>query len=199
MPPSPSSPSSADPKTPRRGQVGAGHVLRLADLSARKPTRFALEPDAATLNSLGASLDLLELRKLRFAGALHPSGGKDWRLEATLGATVVQSCSVTLTPVTTRLEETVTRRYLADWVEPDASEVEMPEEDDVGPIPATLDLEALLAEELALALPLYPRADGVALGAAVFTEPGKAAMTDEDARPFAALGQLRTVPKPDGS
>lgn len=199
MPPSPSSSSPSAPKASGSGRGGAGPVLRLSDLPARKATRFALEPDGPTLNRLGASLALLDLRKLRFAGALHPTGGKDWRLEATLGATVVQPCSVTLTPVTTRIEETVTRRYLADWSEPDASEIEMPEEDDTGPIPATLDLEALMAEELALALPLYPRADGVALGAAVFTEPGKAAMTDEDARPFAALGQLRPVPKPDGS
>lgn len=172
-------------------------MLRIADLSARKPTRFVLEPDAGTLEGLRAELDLLDLRKLRFAGALHPAGGRDWRLEASLGATVVQACGVTLAPVTTRIDETVTRRYLADWTEPAAAEVEMPEEDDAGPVPETIDLGALMAEELALALPLYPRAEGVALGAAVFTEPGKAAMTDADARPFAALQALRLVTKPD--
>jgi uncharacterized metal-binding protein YceD (DUF177 family) len=174
-------------------------VLRLAELPARKPTRFALEPDADALEALRAELGLEDLRKLRFAGTLHPAGGKDWRLEANLGATVVQACGVTLAPVTTRIDETVTRRYLTDWVEPEASEVEMPEDDDAGPVPDTLDLGALMAEELLLALPLYPRAEGVSLGPAVFTEPGKAAMTDADARPFAALQNLRLATKPEES
>ena len=35
-------------------------------------------------------------------------------LEADLGATVVQSCVVTLDPVTTRVEETALRRYTPD-------------------------------------------------------------------------------------
>ncbi|MGB1722615.1 MAG: DUF177 domain-containing protein, partial [Paracoccaceae bacterium] len=36
-----------------------------------------------------------------------------------------------------------------------------------------------------------PRAHGADLGEAVFTEPGKAAMRDEDTRPFAGLAALR--------
>ncbi|MDD9715446.1 YceD family protein [Dinoroseobacter sp. PD6] len=185
------------PQPPSNGP-SASSVLRFADLSTRKPTRFEIVPEPATLSALAADLELSDLRKLRLAGALHPEGKADWRLEATLGATVVQPCSVTLTPVTTRIEEPVLRRYLADWTDPDGSEVEMPEDETAGPVPATLDLAALLAEELALAIPLYPRAEGVALGAAVFTEPGKPAMTDDDAKPFAALQQLRAGRKPDG-
>ena len=49
----------------------------------------------------------------------------------------------------------------------------------------------VLAEALALALPDYPRGDEEVIGEQVFTEPGKEAMTDEDAKPFAGLAALR--------
>ena len=48
-----------------------------------------------------------------------------------------------------------------------------------------------MTEALALALPPFPRAPGAALGDAVFSEPGKAAMHDRDTRPFAGLADLR--------
>jgi uncharacterized metal-binding protein YceD (DUF177 family) len=48
----------------------------------------------------------------------------------------------------------------------------------------------VLTEALALALPLYPRADGAEDGSLAVTEPGKAAMTDDEARPFANLAEL---------
>jgi uncharacterized metal-binding protein YceD (DUF177 family) len=54
-----------------------------------------------------------------------------------------------------------------------------------------------LAEALALALPLYPRAPGAELGEAAFTEPGKPVLRDEDARPFAGLAHLRDKLKGD--
>ena len=48
-----------------------------------------------------------------------------------------------------------------------------------------------MAEALALALPDYPRAPDATLENAQVTEPGIAPMSDEDARPFAALAGLR--------
>ena len=57
----------------------------------------------------------------------------------------------------------------------------------------------LLTEALALALPDYPRADGVELGQAIYAPPGITPMTDEDARPFAGLAQLQNkLKKGDG-
>jgi hypothetical protein len=52
-----------------------------------------------------------------------------------LGATVVQPCVATLAPVTTRIETGVTRRYLADWQEPEGEEAEMPEDDTTEALP----------------------------------------------------------------
>jgi uncharacterized metal-binding protein YceD (DUF177 family) len=132
------------------------------------------------------------VKKLLFEGQLTPNGRGDWRLDATLGATVVQPCVVTLAPVTTRIDEKVTRRFLSRWSEPEAgSETEMPEDDTTEPLGSAIDPAAVMAEALALALPDYPRAEGADLGTAVFTEPGAEPLTDEAAKPFAGLADLK--------
>lgn len=166
-------------------------TLRIADLPHNRPTAFDLRPEADMLAALQAELDLAGLRKVRLSGTLSPEGRTDWRLRARLGATVVQPCSVTLEPVTTRIDAEVLRHYVADLPEPEGDEVEMPEDDSQEPLQSHVDLRQVLAEALALNLPLYPRAPGAELGEAVFTEPGKAPMTDEAARPFAGLSVLR--------
>ena len=154
---------------------------------------FSYTPDEPARREIEAMLDLSALRKARFEGRLSPLGREDWHLDARLGATAVQPCVVTLAPVTTRIDAVVTRHYLADpGPEPSENEVEMPEDDTVEALPETLDLQALFAEALALELPDYPRVDDASLGDAVFTEPGKAAMTDDDAKPFAALKALKS-------
>ncbi|MDY6859562.1 MAG: DUF177 domain-containing protein [Pseudomonadota bacterium] len=167
-------------------------LIRLAALAAGKPHTFALRPGADALTEIAARLDLLALRKLSFTGTLVPQGRSDWRLEARLGATVVQPCVVTLAPVTTRIDEPVHRTYLARMPElPAADEAEMPEDDSIEKLPETLDLAQVMEEALALALPLFPRAADAELGEAVFTEPGKAPLRDEALKPFSGLADLK--------
>ncbi len=168
------------------------HRLRLAGLRGSGVRDVRLEPDAEARTAIAGALDLLALRKLRLEGRLIPEGRADWRLEARLGATVVQPCVATLAPVTTRIEADILRRYLADPPPPPTEEeVEMPEDDSIEPLPATLDLGALLVEELALNLPLYPHADGTQPVEETFAEPGVEPMTEEDTKPFAGLAALR--------
>lgn len=162
------------------------HVLRLSEGNQRQTIPFALEPDAAARAAVAAELGIPAVKKLRFTGRLVPQGRQDWRLMAELGATVVQDCVVTLAPVTSRIDEPVERVYAADFLDPEAAEAEMPE-DDVEPLPASLDLGEVMLEALALALPPYPRAEGVELGELVITEPGAEPLTEEKAKPFAAL------------
>jgi len=167
-------------------------TVRLSRRSDRAPVEVELVPDADLRAPIAARLGLLALRKLRFAGTLIPEGKRDWRLEATLGATVVQPCIVTLAPVTTRIDVPVTRRYLSEMpVLPEGDEIEMPEDDSTEPLPETLDLVQVMVEALALALPLYPRADGAELGDAAYAPPRVAPLTDEDTKPFAALAELK--------
>jgi len=165
--------------------------LRVAALSTAAPTPFTLEPDAEARTKIAESLGISGIKKLRFIGALAPQGSKDWSLKGTLGATVVQPCGVTLAPVTTRIDETVTRYYVADLPEVSAGEVEMPEDDSIEALPDVIDVSAVMIEALALALPAFPRAEGAELAQTQFAEPGVAPMTDDDAKPFAGLAGLR--------
>lgn len=166
--------------------------LRIADLPSRKTTRFSIEPDRAELDAIKSELNLIALRKVRFVGELKPHGKSDWQLTAQLGATVVQSCVITLDPVTTRIEEPVAREYLADWADDhEDTEAELDPDDTSEELPEILDLLKLLSEALVLALPLYPRAEGAKLESAQFAEDGVAPMSDDDAKPFAGLAALK--------
>jgi uncharacterized metal-binding protein YceD (DUF177 family) len=172
-------------------------VYRLADLNDRQGLSFDLRPEDT--DALRDRLGLSDLRKLRFAGTLTPEGKRGWRLSAQLGATVVQPCVVTLAPVTTRIEEEVVRRYSPDF---DSAEAEaardadgdgtpIPEDDSLEPLPAAVDLAEVMEEALALALPLYPRAEGVGAGDQQFAAPGVTPLADQDVKPFAGLAALR--------
>lgn len=167
------------------------HPIRLSDLSDRQATEIELVPERAELDAIAQDLELLGLRKVRLKVRLSPVGKRDWKLTGKLGATVVQPCVATLAPVTTRIDEPVERLYLTKMPQPEAgSEIEM-DDDSVEPLGETIDLGAVLTEALALALPLYPRAEEPGAGDISVTEPGKAPLTDEDVKPFAGLASLR--------
>ena len=163
------------------------HIVRLTDPSQRQASRFDLAPEAGDRAAIADHLGIVGVRKLRFAGSLRPEGRQDWRLEGELGATVVQESVVSLEEVTTRIDEPVVRRYLADPGDPEADEAEMPEDDTIEALPQSLDLVEVMLEALALALPPYPRSPGEELGEVVVTEAGAEPLTEEKAKPFAAL------------
>jgi uncharacterized metal-binding protein YceD (DUF177 family) len=167
-------------------------VFRVADLPQNAETPFDIRPDAADCAALAQELDLLGLRKLRLNGTIRAVGKSDWRVTGMLGATVVQTCVVTLEPVTTRIDHPVERLFLQHFEDPEPeSETEIPEDENADPLGEVIDVGAILAEALAMHLPLYPRARDAELKENVFTEPGKQAMTDEDTKPFAGLSALR--------
>lgn len=167
--------------------------LRVSALNANGDTPFSLQPDPPACAEIAERLGVLTVRKLRFAGTVSPDTNKEWVLSANLGATVVQSCVVSLEPVTTRIEEPVTRRFTKDWigVDLDADEVEMPQDDTLEPLGEEIDLHTLMIEALALALPAYPRAASASLAQTQFAPPGVAPLSDADAKPFAALAALK--------
>ncbi|WP_415402710.1 YceD family protein [Tateyamaria sp. SN3-11] len=175
------------PKTPP-----SSAALRVADLAQNAGTAFEIVPDAAQMAAIAEVLDLSGLRKLRFVGEVSAQGRSDWVLTASLGATVTQPCAVTLAPVTTRIDVPVRRQFVTDWVEAEEGEVEMPEDDTIEPLGNWIDPEAVMIEALSLAVPDYPRAEGVALGETVLAGPGVVALTDDDLRPFAGLADLKS-------
>ncbi len=167
-------------------------VYRIKELSARKPLRFSLAPDAPERARLARELGISDIRKLTFEGDLQAEGISDWRLEATLGATVIQPCVVTLDPVTTRIDRPVIRRFIAGLATPqEGEETEMPEDETIEALPDEIDTARIMAEALALALPDYPRSQGAALETDSFAPPGVNPMTDQEAKPFAGLAGLR--------
>lgn len=183
------------PPTPR---ADLALVVQRAELARRRALRFELLPDAAARADLCHALGLAQLRKLRFAGVLEPLGKLDWELRASLGATVVQPCVVTLDPVTTRIEETVERRFLSDFSLPEAAEAEAPDDENAEALGDVIDLGAVAIEALTLALPPFPRVPQATLGAdgaLAADPPGAAPLNDEPRRPFAGLAALRVPPK----
>ena len=166
-------------------------LIRMSDLKHRQPTTVALEPDVAGRQAVAQDLGILAVRKLRLTGTLTPIGKRDWQLDASLGATVVQACIISLAPVTTRIEEPVTRRYIADLAQPGPGEVEMPDDDTMEPLPIDLDLGTVMIEALVLALPPYPRAPGAEIGELTVTEPGAIPLSSAEVKPFASLATLR--------
>ena len=169
--------------------------IRVARLDGRQVHEIDLTPDAEARSRIAELLGLEALRKFRFRGSLRPLGRSDWELHAELGATVVQPCVVSLHPVVTRIDESVTRRFLTEMPEPEGTEIEMPEDDSAEPLGQFIDISALALEALSLALPAHPRADGEALSEAGRLEqapPGQAPLQDEGKpNPFAALAGLR--------
>ncbi|SHG32543.1 YceD family protein [Cognatishimia maritima] len=167
------------------------HVYRVADLPQNQKTSFLITADDEDLRLLAEDVAVTAFKKLRFEGTIAALGKRDWQLNADLGFTVVQPCIVSLDPVTTRVDVPVYRQFLANYEAPQDEEYELTEEENTEALSAEINVLDVLREALALALPLYPRKEGVSLAQTNFTEPGKKAMTDEDARPFAGLESLR--------
>jgi uncharacterized metal-binding protein YceD (DUF177 family) len=162
-------------------------VLELRQIRDLDGFDFAIAPTEAERPALARLLGAQAVRKLGFAGRLTPLPKGGWQLDAELGATVVQTCVVTLEPVTTRVDQPVRRRLLPEAAARAAELVIAPDEDDeVEPLGERIDLGLVAIEALALALPAYPRKPGASLG------PAFAGAGDEDEpKPFAALAALR--------
>lgn len=191
-------PPSAQADQPAAAASKEAPQFRTATLSHRKPTRFRWQPDQDGRARLAQSLDLPRIDRLSFRGEITPEGRADFRLTASLQASVTQSCVVTLAPVPAEVAEDVSRLYLADWVAPEAEEYEIPEDDSQEALPEVIDIAEVLREALALALPPWPRAEGADLGEAVFAPPGETPLTEEALKPFAGLANLlKRDDKPD--
>jgi uncharacterized metal-binding protein YceD (DUF177 family) len=166
-------------------------VLELRQLRDLDGYDFDIAPSEPEAAALARLLDARAVRKLRFEGRLTPLPRGGWQLDGRLGATVVQTCVVTLEPVTTRVDQPLSRRFLPEAAAGAAELVISPDEDDeVEPLGDRIDLGLVATEALALALPAYPRKPGVTFGPA--SADGGAPVIDEsELKPFAALAALR--------
>ncbi len=175
-------------------QTSLAPPLRLTSLEGRELHDFDLSPDAALRARIAEHLGIDQLRKFRFSGSVRPSGARDWRIEAHLGATVVQPCVLTLAPVTTRIDAPMIRHLIADLQEPEGLEVEMHPDETREPLGTQIDLSQIALEALALSLPDFPRCEGARLdpdAALRAAPPGQTPLDDDAMKPFSGLAELR--------
>jgi len=178
----------ADNHSPHSDAPEFSRVVELAAL--RDDLDFDIAPDPTEAEALARLMGAMSVRKLRLKGRLTAIQPRGWQLDATLGATVVQPCVVTLEPVTTRIDQPVHRRYLPS-VGTRAGEAAVfgPDDDDeIEPLGERIDLGLVATEALALALPAYPRKPGASLGAGI--GPGEDP-AENVVKPFSALAALR--------
>lgn len=171
-------------------------TFRVATIAGRNSTHVKFVPDVAARRAIADTLGLLELPQMIFDGEIRSSGKRDMVLTGKLTALAVQPCSITLQPVKTKITETVTRKFLADYEVPTGEEVEIPEDDTIEPLGELIDAAAVAIEALALALPLYPRATGVELGEVAAAPPDAEPLRDADLKPFAGLAKLMAKGNP---
>lgn len=163
-------------------------VIEVRTLSAVDGLDFDIAPTPEEAAALTRLLGAQAVRKLRFAGHLAPLDKGGWALDGTLGATVVQTCVVTLEPVTTRVDQAVRRRFLpAPGLRAAELVVDPAEDDEIEPLGERIDLGLVAVEALALALPAYPRKEGAVLGPVA----AGTLADEEEPKPFAALAALR--------
>jgi uncharacterized metal-binding protein YceD (DUF177 family) len=174
------------------GNPDFARVVEVSRLRGRAAFDFDLAPDPHEAAALARLMGAEAVRKLRFRGRLVAAPDGAWRLDAELGATVVQTCVVSLEPVTTRVDAPVRRLFSPDVAEPEAEVVVSDlEDDETEPLGAAIDLGLVAIEALALALPAYPRRSGARLAVAASAPPGAAPLVDSEVKPFAALASLR--------
>lgn len=153
-------------------------IVRLDRVPTRGLTIDVTASEAERL-ALARRFDLLELPALTAEVTVQPGLGGVWAVNGRLRAEVVQACVVTLDPVAQAIDETIDLRF-APGAKANADDPEAPE-----PLEGdTLDVGAIVADHLSLALDPFPRAPGAAYEPA--PQPA-----DAKPNPFAALEGLK--------
>lgn len=181
----------ADDRPPTAPGAEFSRPLRLARLSRSRTHEIDEVATPEECARVAALLALQAVSKLRLTGRLSAADEGGWSFRGTVGASVTQTCVVTLQPVPTRIDAPVRREYVAG-LDTDDGEITLDPDapDELEPLPDTLDLGALAIEELALALPPYPRARGAG-DADIEARPPGAAPMEPEPKPFAALEALK--------
>lgn len=165
-------------------------VVPASELRPGRTFDFEVSPDEAEAARLARLLDARSVRKMRFKGTIR-AAGSGWLLEGALGATVVQSCIVTLDPLTTRIDVPVRRRFLPMDVFGSEVNVSPEEDDEIEPLDERIDLGLVATEALALALPAYPRKADAPDEPHSAVPAGAVSLGGNDEKPFASLAELR--------
>jgi len=187
--------SSARATDPRRLDVAAfalcaGHLAGdwpLADLPRLLQDALPLGED-----SPARSVHWSASGELRAASA----GEDQIRLHLRAGTALQQTCQRCLQPMTVRLEVQPTFRFVRG--EEQAQTLDEHSDEDVLALVPSLDLRALIEDEMILALPLIPRHERCPLPLPTSAGPAQLLHDAAEAHPFAALAALRRGGKGGG-
>lgn len=160
---------------------------RLQSLAALPDAGLEVKVEAkpAERLSLAGFLDVVSVEEARASLLLQRWRGHGVRVTGTIHARLTQTCVVSLQPLAAQVACDVDRKFLPEtMLDRDADPHEMiidPDgEDPPDPLPHSLDLGELAAEELALNLDPYPRR-------ADLSDPSVEQETPEPLNPFSAL------------
>ncbi|MEX2642076.1 MAG: DUF177 domain-containing protein [Acetobacterales bacterium] len=161
---------------------------RIAVASMRgREMRREIEADRAEREAVARRLGIREVCALTAAFTVRElQAGRLYAARGVVNAEVVQSCVVTLAPVSQSVAVEVDSLFAAGFGPGEGGELVIEaEEDDVEPLQdGAIDLGELATQYLALGLDPFPHAPGVSVGDADSVE------TDGRGGPFAALQQL---------
>lgn len=154
------------------------------------PERVEIEANAAERSAVAERLGLVALEQLSAQLLLERQGPGKVRLSGELRARAVQSCVVSLEPVTAELAESFAVHYAdGERSEQRGDEILVEVAEDESPEPlagGTIDIGEAVTQQLVLALDPYPRKPGAVAPASV---EGGTGLTENG--PFAALSALK--------
>ena len=139
------------------------HRLRVSQLNPRQPNRIDLMPDEGARQRIAAELGLTAPPEVRLTATITAAPNDAWLLEGRIAARVQQPCVVTLAPVRSRIAAPLDRRYGPAEALADADAEDAGLEDDDVPevlVDGVIDLGEAVAEQLALEIDPFPRAEG---------------------------------------
>lgn len=180
-------------------QAEFSRPVRLDDLPSRG-RKLDIKADAAERDAIAARLGIPALDALEGTLTIAPSPGREFLLEGTIRADVLQSCVVTGDPLAQSLTIDVRRRFAEDaddfgTGDDDDEEGIDPDAEERDPIvDGNIDAGEAVVEELALQLPPYPRTPGlefIDIDAKPSKKTGSEDEKDDDNNPFAALADLK--------
>ena len=163
--------------------------IDIITLNAEKIIEFNVIFNQEDLFHISSELELESIKKASLYGKISKLENDKWALTAAIGATILQRSVLTLKPVTTRIDEKITRQLIKG---PDLTiqknELELNDDDF---IEQKLRLGNVFFECLALAIPTYPKAKNEIFDNISIAEKDQKNPSAQMTSPFAILSTLK--------
>lgn len=160
-------------------------IVRLADIDAKEKT-YRINATESDCRELAARLRIPSLADVAANLVLKRAGKHQVKLSGTLSFTAVQDCVVTLEPVESAID-TEFEIVFSEEEQEAAEDTVMP---DLALEPVEngeIDLGEVVAQQISIALPDYPRAEGVVFDGHIEAPEALLPPEQRTSRPFATL------------